>query len=111
MSCGLIALDRKTGDDAGRNTQVYDNIATGFAIGNGSTASRRDHNMVRSGAGTGDFAGTPALPRRRDPHHLRRLSPDDRKRGRRSRVGRAERRRPYRVAAVAGAQFREGAGR
>ena len=61
MACGLIALDRKTGDDAGRNTQVYDNIATGFAIANGSTASRRDHNMIRSGAGTGDFAGAPTF--------------------------------------------------
>jgi len=61
MSCGLIALDRKTGDDAGRNTQVYDNIATGFAIGNGSTTSRRDHNMIRSGAGTGDLTGAPTF--------------------------------------------------
>ena len=61
MSCGLIALDRKTADDAGRNTQVYDNIATGFAIGNGSTASRRDHNMLRSGAGTGDINGAPTF--------------------------------------------------
>ena len=61
MSCGMIALDRKTSDDAGRNTQVYDNIATGFAIGNGSTALRRDHNMVRSGAATGDFVGVPTF--------------------------------------------------
>ena len=61
MTCGLIALDRKTSDDAGRNTQIYDNIATGYAIGNGSTAQRRDHNMVRSGATTGDFVGAPTF--------------------------------------------------
>jgi hypothetical protein len=61
MTCGLIALDRKPADDAGRNTQLYDNIATGFAISNGSTALRRDHNMVRSGAATGDFVGAPTF--------------------------------------------------
>ncbi len=57
--CGIISLDRKTADDAGRNTQVYDNIATFIDIGNGSTASRRDHNMVRQSAGSGDFVGIP----------------------------------------------------
>jgi hypothetical protein len=57
--CGIIALDRKAADDAGVNTQVYDNIATRVDIGNGSTTSRRDHNMLRSGAASGDFIGSP----------------------------------------------------
>ena len=98
MSCGLIALDRKTADDAGRNTQVYDNIATSFAIGNGSHRSRRDHNMVRSGAGTGDFAGVPAFQGGTAPttyagYRLAASTP-----GAASRVGRTGRRDPGRAA-------------
>ena len=44
MSCGQIALDRKSSDPAGTGTQVYDNVAT-VSINNGSTASRNDHNQ------------------------------------------------------------------
>jgi Right handed beta helix region len=43
-ACGYIALDRKPEDPAGSGTQVYDNIGM-IAIGNGSTASRNDHNQ------------------------------------------------------------------
>lgn len=57
--CGLIDLNTK--GPAGRNTQVYDNIATAILQNNGSTASRRDHNMVRQNAGSGDFIGTPTF--------------------------------------------------
>lgn len=62
LACGILHLSRKVDqDDVGRNTQVYDNIATLVAIENGSTASRRDHNMVRQSAGSGDFTGTPVF--------------------------------------------------
>ena len=62
LPCGISsALDRKTADDVGRNTQVYDNVATEILIGSGSTASRRDHNMVRQSAQSGDFIGTPTF--------------------------------------------------
>jgi hypothetical protein len=37
-------LDRKPEDPAGSGTQVYDNVGM-IAIGNGSTASRNDHNQ------------------------------------------------------------------
>jgi hypothetical protein len=60
LTCGMIALDRKSADPAGKGTVVIDNIATEIAINDGSTAARRDHNMVRRNAGAGDFVGVPA---------------------------------------------------
>jgi hypothetical protein len=59
LTCGRLAFDYKTADDAGRNSQAYDNIATSIEANPASGLSRRDHNMVRSSAGTGDFVGTP----------------------------------------------------
>lgn len=38
---------------------MVDNIATSITTANGSTYSRRDHNMVRSGAASGDISGAP----------------------------------------------------
>jgi hypothetical protein len=61
LPCGLIDLNRKSTDPAGVGTQVYDNIATEIDLSAGSTASRRDHNLVRSGAGSGDTVGTPVF--------------------------------------------------
>ena len=57
--CGTIALDRKAADPAGRGTTVVDNVATSIGTSNGSTYSARHHNVVRSGAVTGDLAGAP----------------------------------------------------
>jgi chitodextrinase len=57
--CGFIDLNRKSSNPAGRNTEVNDNIATAVTIQAGSTAARRDHNMVRQNAGSGDFVGVP----------------------------------------------------
>jgi parallel beta-helix repeat protein len=58
---GFIDLNRKSQDDAGRNTHVYDNITTRVLLQSGSTAARRDHNMVRQNAGPGDFVGVPVF--------------------------------------------------
>ncbi len=61
IPCGQIDINRKPADAAGVNTQVYDNVVTSINASNGSTISRRDHNMVRSGAASGDFNGTPVF--------------------------------------------------
>ena len=67
LKCGMIDLNRKSADDAGKNTQVYDNVATQVLTNAGSTTSKRDHNMVRQSAGSGDFLGTPVFVGTRVP--------------------------------------------
>ncbi|MBC7632090.1 MAG: right-handed parallel beta-helix repeat-containing protein [Flavobacterium sp.] len=57
--CGHIMVDHKTQDPAGRGTVVVDNIAYMIEANNGSQIAQQDHNMVRAGAATGDFIGTP----------------------------------------------------
>jgi hypothetical protein len=59
LPCGTIALDHKSTDPAGRGTVLVDNIATSIATTNGSTYAQRDHNLVRSGAISGDIQGSP----------------------------------------------------
>ncbi|RXG96242.1 right-handed parallel beta-helix repeat-containing protein [Bradyrhizobium zhanjiangense] len=59
--CGQIYLGRKLADPAGRGTIVVDNIATSISLGNGSTAARIDHNLVRIGARAGDTPGSPTF--------------------------------------------------
>lgn len=56
-SYGNICLDRKSADNAGFGTVVVDNIANSIVTANGSTAAQRSNNLVRSGAGAGDFTG------------------------------------------------------
>jgi hypothetical protein len=61
LPCGEIGLDHKTTDDPSRGTQIYDNVASKIDnIGNEAIA-RRDHNMMRLTALTGDFLGTPTF--------------------------------------------------
>ena len=57
--CGKIALDRKAADPAGTGTIVVDNIATQITTANGSTYAERHHNLVRTGAVSGDITGSP----------------------------------------------------
>jgi hypothetical protein len=57
--CGMISLDRKTANAAGSGTRIIDNIATSIATNNGSTYAERHHNLVRSGAVSGDISGSP----------------------------------------------------
>jgi hypothetical protein len=59
QACGKIALDRKSVDPAGRGTIIVDNIATSIGTANGSTYAERHHNLVRSGAVSGDISGSP----------------------------------------------------
>jgi hypothetical protein len=59
LPCGLIAIDRKSQDPAGRGTRVYDNIATRIDINNGSTVAERHHNLLRQGATGTDMSGAP----------------------------------------------------
>lgn len=61
IPCGIIELARQSADPAGVDTRVYDNVATEVSLAEGSTASRRDHNMVRQGVQSGDFVGTPVF--------------------------------------------------
>ena len=71
LPCGIIDLNRKSADDAGRGTIVKDNIATEVSLGNGSAIASRGYNMLRRNAGTGDTIGTRPSPvarrRRRTP--------------------------------------------
>lgn len=60
-SYGNICLDRKSADNAGFGTVIVDNIATSILTANGSTFAQRSNNLVRSGAGSGDFTGTPTF--------------------------------------------------
>lgn len=60
LACGTLALDHKASDPAGRGTIVVDNIVTSIATINGSTYAERHHNLVRSGAVSGDISGAPA---------------------------------------------------
>ena len=69
--CGLIVLDRKSSDPAGKGTVVQDNIATEVSLNNGSTASVRNHNMLRRNAGSGEVLHRHAgLRRRRGSHDV-----------------------------------------
>jgi hypothetical protein len=61
LPCGLIALDRKLADAAGRGTIVVDNVAAGIEIQNGSTAAERHHNLLGDGAQPGEWLGTPVF--------------------------------------------------
>jgi hypothetical protein len=66
LTCGRMLFDQSSGTpvagvNPGRNTQVYDNIATEIEIGGGSTLARRHHNMMRTTAMSGDFLGTPSF--------------------------------------------------
>lgn len=60
-SYGHICLDRKSSDNAGFGTVVVDNIATSIVTANGSTAATRSNNLLRSGATTREFSGTPTF--------------------------------------------------
>jgi hypothetical protein len=66
--CGQIAIGSKLGtstyeqgNDPGKDTQVYNNIAWAVSVkADQATVARNDHNMVRTGArGTANFTGTP----------------------------------------------------
>jgi hypothetical protein len=59
LPCGTLALDHKSADPAGRGTIIIDNIVTSITASNGSTYAQRHHNVVRSGAASGDLAGAP----------------------------------------------------
>lgn len=60
LACGQIDLNRKSAEPAGRGTIVVDNIATSINGANGSTWAERHHNLVRSGAVSGDLTGSPS---------------------------------------------------
>jgi hypothetical protein len=57
MVCGLIDLNTKGASSGG--IQVYDNIATSIGVASGQTISRRDHNLLRTGASASDISGSP----------------------------------------------------
>ena len=59
--CGVIVLDHKSTDPAGKGTIVQDNVATQISLNNGSTVAKRDHHLVRRSAGSGDFIGVPVF--------------------------------------------------
>jgi hypothetical protein len=61
LECGKIDINRKSADDAGRNTVVQDNVATEITVQNGSTLAKRDHNLLRQSVGSGDTLGTPTF--------------------------------------------------
>lgn len=61
LPCGIISLNRKSADDAGRGTVVRDNIATQIDVENGSTLAAHDHNLLRTANGSGDVIGTPVF--------------------------------------------------
>jgi hypothetical protein len=61
LPCGLININRKPADDAGRGTVLRDNVATAIDVENGSTVAARDHNLLHSEAGSGDLLGTPVF--------------------------------------------------
>jgi hypothetical protein len=61
LPCGRIDINRKSVDDAGMNTVVQDNVATAITVQNGSTLAKRDHNLLRESAGSGDTLGTPTF--------------------------------------------------
>ena len=74
--CGLIVLDHKSTDPAGKGTIVQDNIATEVWLNNGSTVAKRDHNMVRRNAGSRRLHRHAGLRRRRGSHDVGGLPPD-----------------------------------
>jgi hypothetical protein len=55
--CGLINFGSK--GPAASGIQVYDNIATNISAELGQTITRRDHNLVRTGATVSDISGAP----------------------------------------------------
>jgi hypothetical protein len=57
--CGLITVDHKSADPAGRGTIVTDNIATDITAEDGSQIAERHNNLVRQGGGGGDYSGAP----------------------------------------------------
>lgn len=59
LPCGTIMLDHKSVDPAGKGTIIVDNIATSISAVSGSTYAERHHNLLRSGAQSGDISGTP----------------------------------------------------
>lgn len=59
-SNGYICLDRKSSFPPGVDTQVYNNIALGLSIGNGSTASLHTKNLYPAGGGT-NLPGSPTF--------------------------------------------------
>lgn len=61
LPCGLIDINRKAADDAGRGTVVRDNIATAINLEDGSMGAARDHNLLRNEADSGDLVGAPVF--------------------------------------------------
>ena len=61
LPCGQIDLNRKSSDDAGYGTVVVDNVATQITVQGGSSAGARHHNLLRRGAASGEFTGTPSF--------------------------------------------------
>lgn len=59
LPCGTIDINRKSADRAGKGTIIVDNIATSITVNNGSAYAERHHNLLRSGAVTGDISGAP----------------------------------------------------
>jgi hypothetical protein len=57
LTCGTIDINTKGASGSG--TQVYDNIATTVRIASGVSVARQDHNLLRSGAKSGDTTGSP----------------------------------------------------
>jgi hypothetical protein len=56
-SCGNINFGSKGPSVSG--IQVYDNIATSIGADPGQTITRQDHNLLRTGAKSGDISGAP----------------------------------------------------
>jgi Right handed beta helix region len=68
LPCGIIELNRKPEDAAGRDTVVTDNVASDISLQNGSAVGARHHNLL--GAGTaldGDLRGSPRFAEGADP--------------------------------------------
>jgi hypothetical protein len=67
LPCGIIELNRKREDPAGRGTIVTDNVAADISVQNGSTAAARHHNLLASGGVGGDINGSPEFAESGDP--------------------------------------------
>ena len=58
-ACGQILLDHKPADPPGTGTVIENNIASGIAMSNGSTAAVNRNNMLVSSASGDNFSGVP----------------------------------------------------
>jgi hypothetical protein len=64
LPCGIVRIDAKSGDDAGRGTVVEDNILSEVAVDGGSAAlARRSHNLIAHDrpSGVAEITGLPTF--------------------------------------------------